>query len=177
MVTQQETVGLVRRSRNQSTWVHVMLWSWGAWVWGGWCVHVFASSTGTGRVQTGENYLGCHIHVNTLVSRRIQPEAGGSGCDNQWTCVYVWAGSMGTGRVQSDKSYLGCHIHVDTLVSRRIQPESGGSGCDNQWTCVHVCRLIRVLIIRVFDVVYLQQNKKGRRPKGKKKMSHQNCKR
>jgi hypothetical protein len=34
-------------------------------------------------VQTGESYLGCHIHVNTLVSRRNQPEAGGCDCDNQ----------------------------------------------------------------------------------------------
>jgi hypothetical protein len=44
---------------------------------------------GTGRVQTGKIYLGCHVHVDTLVSRRIQPEDGGCGCDNQWTCVYV----------------------------------------------------------------------------------------
>jgi hypothetical protein len=35
------------------------------------------SSTGTGGVQTGENYLGCHIHVNTLVSWWIQSEVGG----------------------------------------------------------------------------------------------------
>jgi hypothetical protein len=41
------------------------------------------------RVQTGETYLGCHIHVDTLVSRWIQPEVGGCGCDNQWTCVHV----------------------------------------------------------------------------------------
>ncbi len=27
-------------------------------------------------MQAGESYLGCHIHVNTLVSRRIQPEDG-----------------------------------------------------------------------------------------------------
>ncbi len=33
-------------------------------------------------MQTGESYLGCHIHVNALVSRRIQPESGGCGCDN-----------------------------------------------------------------------------------------------
>ncbi len=38
-------------------------------------------------MQTGERYLDCHIHVNVLVSRRIQAEAGGCGCDNQWTCV------------------------------------------------------------------------------------------
>ncbi len=44
---------------------------------------------GTGRVQTGESYLGCHIHVDTLISRTIQPEAGGCGCDNQWTCEDV----------------------------------------------------------------------------------------
>jgi hypothetical protein len=34
------------------------------------------SSLGTGRVQADEGYLGCHIHVNTLVSRRIQSEVG-----------------------------------------------------------------------------------------------------
>jgi hypothetical protein len=31
-------------------------------------------------VQAGESYLGCHIHKDTLVSRRNQPEAGGCGC-------------------------------------------------------------------------------------------------
>jgi hypothetical protein len=61
---------------------------------------------GTGRVQTSESYLGCHIHVDTLVSRRIQPEADGCGCDNQWTCVHVCAGSIGTERVQAGERYL-----------------------------------------------------------------------
>jgi hypothetical protein len=46
-------------------------------------------SLGTGRVQAGESYLDCHIHVDTLISRTIQTEAGGCGCDNQWTCVDV----------------------------------------------------------------------------------------
>jgi hypothetical protein len=32
-------------------------------------------------VQAGESYLGCHIHVYTLVSRASQPEAGGCDCD------------------------------------------------------------------------------------------------
>jgi hypothetical protein len=27
-------------------------------------------------VQAGKSYLGCHIHVDALVSRRNQPEAG-----------------------------------------------------------------------------------------------------
>jgi hypothetical protein len=54
------------------------------------------------------------LHVNALVSRWIQPEAGGCGCDNQWTCVHVWASSIGTGKVQTGESYLGCHIHVNT---------------------------------------------------------------
>jgi hypothetical protein len=44
---------------------------------------------GTGRVQADESYLDCHIHVDTLVSRMIQFETGGSDCDNQWTCVHV----------------------------------------------------------------------------------------
>jgi hypothetical protein len=39
-------------------------------------VYVCVSSTGTGRVQTGESYLGCHIHVNALVSWWIHPETG-----------------------------------------------------------------------------------------------------
>jgi hypothetical protein len=39
------------------------------------CVDVWSSIIGTGRVQTGERNLGCHIHVDTLVSRRNQPEA------------------------------------------------------------------------------------------------------
>jgi hypothetical protein len=56
---------------------------------------VWASSIGTGRVQTVERYLGCHIHVDTLVSWRIQSEAGGCGCYNQCTCVYVWVRIMG----------------------------------------------------------------------------------
>jgi hypothetical protein len=38
---------------------------------------------------TDERYLGCHIHVDTLVSSRIQSEVGGCGCDNQRTCVHV----------------------------------------------------------------------------------------
>ncbi len=101
-------------------------------------INVWASIIGTGRTQTGESYLGCHIHVNTLVSRRIQPEAGGCSCDNQWTCVHMWVRNIGTGKVQVGESYLACHIHVDTLVSRRNQSEAGGSGCDNQWTCVYV---------------------------------------
>jgi hypothetical protein len=48
-------------------------------------VHVClgARNIGTGRVQAGESYLDCHIHVDTLVSRMIQPEAGGCGCDNK----------------------------------------------------------------------------------------------
>jgi hypothetical protein len=29
------------------------------------------------------------IHVDTLVSRTSQSEAGGYDCDNQWTCVHV----------------------------------------------------------------------------------------
>ncbi len=29
-------------------------------------------------MQTGESYLGCHIHVDTLVSRTIHPESGDS---------------------------------------------------------------------------------------------------
>ena len=47
------------------------------------------SSIGTGRVQVDESYLDCHIHVETLVSRTIQSEDGGSDYDNQWTCVDV----------------------------------------------------------------------------------------
>jgi hypothetical protein len=38
---------------------------------------------GTGGVQTCEIYLDCHIHIKTLVSRRIQTEVVGCGCDNQ----------------------------------------------------------------------------------------------
>ena len=76
------------------------------------------------------------IHVDTLFSWRIQPEAG-FGCDNQWTCVHVWTSNKGTGRIRSCENYLGCHIHVDALVSRRVQLESG-FGSDNLWTCVHV---------------------------------------
>ena len=55
------------------------------------CVHVLGSIIGTGRVQTNKNYLvGCHVHVDTLVSRWIQTETGGCGCDNQqWTCVCI----------------------------------------------------------------------------------------
>jgi hypothetical protein len=68
-------------------------------------------------VRTGESYLGRHVHVNALVSRWIQPEDGGSGCDNQWTCVPVCASIIGTGRLETGDRYLGCHIHVDTLVS------------------------------------------------------------
>jgi hypothetical protein len=114
------------------------MWSWWVWVWGGCCVYVWVSSIWTGRVQTGESYLGCHIHVNALVSRRIQPESGGWDSDNQWTCVYVWASSVGTGKDQAGESYLFCQIHVNSLVSRRIQTEAGGCDCDNQWICVHV---------------------------------------
>jgi hypothetical protein len=146
MVSQQETVD------TQETKVPEYMWSWGTWVWGGCCVHVWAMNIGTGRGQSVERYLGCHIHVDTLVSRRIQPETGGWGCDNQWTCVHVWVSIIGTGRGQSVESYLDCHIHVDTLVSRRIDchihvdtlvsrrihGEAGGWGCDNQWTCTHV---------------------------------------
>jgi hypothetical protein len=46
-------------------------------------------SIGTGRVRADEIHLDCHIHVDTLVSRTSQPEAGGCDCDNQWTCVHV----------------------------------------------------------------------------------------
>jgi hypothetical protein len=74
------------------------------------------SSIGTGRVWTGESYLGCHVHVNALVSLWIQPEDGGSGCD-KWTCVHVCASIIGTGSLETGERYLGCHIHVDTLVS------------------------------------------------------------
>ena len=37
----------------------------------------------------GLRCLGCHIHVNTLVSGRIQTETGGWCCDNKWTSVDV----------------------------------------------------------------------------------------
>ncbi len=110
-------------SDAQETKVPECMWSWWAWAWGGYYVHVWVRSVGTERVQTGENYLGCHIHVNTLVSRRNQPEPGGCDDDNQWTCVHVWASSIGTEKVQAGESYLGCHIHVDALVSRRSQEE------------------------------------------------------
>jgi hypothetical protein len=33
------------------------------------------------RVQSDESYLDCHIHVDALVSRTIQPESGGYSCD------------------------------------------------------------------------------------------------
>ncbi len=39
-------------------------------------VDVWVSTRGTGRVQTDEIYRGCHIHVNTLVSRWILPSRG-----------------------------------------------------------------------------------------------------
>jgi hypothetical protein len=45
-----------------------------------------------GALRSGRCHLaGCHIHVDTLVSRWSQSEAGrDSGCfDNQWTCVHV----------------------------------------------------------------------------------------
>jgi hypothetical protein len=69
------------------------------------------------RMKVGESYLGCHIHVDTSVSSRIQSETGGSDCDKQWTCVYVRVSRIWTERVQVDERYLGCHVHVDTLVS------------------------------------------------------------
>ncbi len=65
------------------------MWSWWAWVWGGGCVYVWASSIGTERVQAGERYLGCNIHVNTLVSRRNQPESGGGGAITADYCKRV----------------------------------------------------------------------------------------
>jgi hypothetical protein len=40
-------------------------------------------------VKAGENYVACHIHVDTLVSRASQLEAEGFDCDNQWTCVQL----------------------------------------------------------------------------------------
>jgi hypothetical protein len=52
-------------------------------VWTSQTIITETSSIGTERVQTGEIYLGCHIHVDTLVSWRILSESGGCGCDNQ----------------------------------------------------------------------------------------------
>jgi hypothetical protein len=110
VVIQQETVGLTRHSRNQSTWMYVIVTR----------VSVGRVLCGRGlRVQVDERYLGCHVHVE--VSRTIQPEVGDSGCDNQWTCLQVWVRSIGTGRVKTGENYLDCHIHVDTSVSRTIQ--------------------------------------------------------
>jgi hypothetical protein len=51
-------------------------------------VYVWTSSVGTGRVQSGEIYLGCHMDVNRLVSRCIQVEAGS--CDKQWTEISLF---------------------------------------------------------------------------------------
>ena len=45
------------------------------------CVYVCESNIGTGRVRGCKGYPGCHIHVDTLVSCRIQTKTG-FGCDN-----------------------------------------------------------------------------------------------
>ncbi len=67
-VIQQETVGLTRHLRNQSTWMYVIVTR----------VRVGRVLCGRGlRVQVDERYLGCHVHVE--VSRTIQPEVGDSG--------------------------------------------------------------------------------------------------
>ena len=50
---------------------------------------MWPNSIGTGMVWLCKSYPGCHINVDTLVSRRIHPEPG-FGCDNQWVCVHVW---------------------------------------------------------------------------------------
>jgi hypothetical protein len=49
---------------------------------------------GTVRVWTCKSYLCCHVHVNTLVSRWIQPESPGC-CDNQRVCVHLWGSRIG----------------------------------------------------------------------------------
>ena len=42
---------------------------------------------GTGRVKACQSYVNCHMHVDTLGSRWIQPETGVC-YKNQWTCVH-----------------------------------------------------------------------------------------
>ena len=62
VVTQQETVGQVRHSRNQSTWVYVNVRK---------CYHYW------------------HTHLDTSVSR-TQEDYRRLGCDNRNTCVQTW---------------------------------------------------------------------------------------
>ena len=51
------------------------MWSWGTWTWWeGSCVYVWVSIIHTGWVRTFKDYVDCHIHVNTLVSRRMETE-------------------------------------------------------------------------------------------------------
>ena len=41
-------------------------------------------------VQTVESYLGCHTHVNTVLSRLIHVEGGGCSCELVITNGSVW---------------------------------------------------------------------------------------
>ena len=50
-----------------------------------WCVHGWTRNMGTRRVWSCKSY---QLHVDTVVSRRVQSESGVCG-DNQWTCVCV----------------------------------------------------------------------------------------
>ena len=67
-------------------------------------------------MQVGESYLGCHIHVDTLVSRTIQPESGCYDFDNRWTCVHVY-------------SYDSARVWVVYLQQNKKKAKAEGNNC------------------------------------------------
>jgi hypothetical protein len=60
-------------------------------------------------VQTGESYLGCHIHVNTLVSRRNQPEAGGCILD---LCQVYWQQNKKKARAEGNSCHASNYVET-----------------------------------------------------------------